>query len=73
MSTPELESQFMDVAVGFAFTVLLHTALFWFVGFVLADTGVLETRLRWPSAGIMSVCYVISKAWMASLYQIQGR
>lgn len=54
------------VAVGFGFTVLLHTAIFFIASKVLDAAGVVPP-ISWAQSGILAICFVLSKVWMASV------
>jgi len=66
MSTPNP----MAVAVGYGFTVLLHTGIFFAVSKALDNAGV-APDLSWGQSGVIAIGYVTSKVWMSALTRIK--
>ena len=54
------------VAVGYGFTALLHTGIFFAASKALEGAGV-APDLSWGQSGVIAIGYVTSKAWMSAL------
>lgn len=71
MSTSQPE--WGTVAFGFALTVLLNSAIFWASSKIFVDVGLFEVPLRWSQSGLLALCYVASKLWMAAIVSGRGK